>query len=88
LIREFRTRGGHGESGPARPSPHDLTSREWEVLDCLRDGYTTKTIAERLFITETTVGRHISSILKKLEVSSREAAVELVGDRSENLNGK
>jgi len=88
LIREFRARARHGETGPVRPGPHDLTNREWEVLDCLREGLSTKGIAERLFITDTTVRRHIGSILRKLEVSSREAAVEFVGHRSENLNGE
>jgi DNA-binding NarL/FixJ family response regulator len=58
------------------------------VLDCLGEGLSTKSIAERLFITDTTVRRHIGSILRKLEVSSREAAVELVAHRSENLNGE
>jgi len=88
LIHEFRARAGHRETGPVRPTPHDLTGREWEVLDCLGEGLSTKSIAERLFITDTTVRRHIGSILRKLEVSSREAAVDLVAHRSENLNGE
>jgi two-component system, NarL family, nitrate/nitrite response regulator NarL len=88
LIHEFRARGLHGETGLARPSPHDLTSREWEVLDCLVEGLSTKGIAGRLFISETTVRRHVGSILRKLEVSSREAAVEFVAQRSRNLNAE
>ena len=88
LIREFRANVGHGEGGLTRPSPRDLTTREWEVLDCLREGLSTKEIAERLFITGTTVRRHVASILRKLEVPSREAAVEIVARRSQNLNGE
>ena len=86
LIEEFRDRAR--EPGLVRPTDRDLTAREWEVLDCLREGLSTRSIAKRLFITETTVRRHVSSILRKLGVSSREAAVELVTQRSTNLNGE
>ena len=86
LIAEFRARSRRPRL--ARRSENDLTSREWEVLDCLRDGLSTRRIAKRLFISETTVRRHVSSILRKLEVPSREAAVEVTSQRSGNLNGK
>jgi two-component system nitrate/nitrite response regulator NarL len=86
LIEEFRTRAHR--PGLVRRSERDLTSREWEVLDCLCDDLSTRSVAQRLFICETTVRRHVSSILKKLDVPSREAAVELVMHRSANLNGQ
>jgi two-component system, NarL family, nitrate/nitrite response regulator NarL len=88
LIEEFRTRARHGTTGLVRRSDKDLTSREWEVLDCLREGLTTRRIAKRLFIAETTVRRHVGAILKKLGVPTREAAVDLVAPRSRNLNGE
>ncbi len=81
LIGEFRTRSTRAESALVRPSENDLTSREWEVLDCLREGLSTADIAERLFISETTVRRHVGSILKKLHVSSRQAAIEVADGR-------
>lgn len=56
----------------------DLTSREWEVLDFLRAGLSTRQIADRLFISEVTVRRHIGSLLKKLQVSSRADALRLL----------
>jgi two-component system, NarL family, nitrate/nitrite response regulator NarL len=86
LVEEFRTRARYGQSGLVRRSKTDLTSREWEVLDCLLEGLSTRRIARRLFITETTVRRHIGAILKKLGVASREAAVELVAQRSLKMN--
>jgi two-component system, NarL family, nitrate/nitrite response regulator NarL len=86
LIAEFRGRARHGPSGLVRRSENDLSAREWEVLDCLGEGLSTKRIAKRLFITPTTVRRHVGSILKKLDVPSREAAVKLAAQRSENLN--
>jgi DNA-binding NarL/FixJ family response regulator len=88
LIAEFRNRARRGETALVRRSKHDLTEREWEVLDCLIEGLSTRRIAQRLFISPTTVRRHVGSILGKLEVPTREAAVELVTQRSENLNGK
>jgi two-component system, NarL family, nitrate/nitrite response regulator NarL len=78
LIEEFRARGRYRQNGLSRRRKNDLTSREWEIMDCLLDGLPTRKIAKRLFITETTVRRHVSAITKKLGVESREAAVELV----------
>lgn len=78
LIEEFRARARYGQSGLVRRSKRDLTSREWEVMDCLLEGLSTRRIAKRLFITETTVRRHVGTVLKKLGVASREAAVEFV----------
>lgn len=53
---------------------HGLTPRELEVLRVLATGNTNKEIAEKLFISERTVDRHVSNILGKLDVSSRAAA--------------
>jgi DNA-binding NarL/FixJ family response regulator len=78
LIDEFRARGRAQTEGLVRPGENDLTSREWEVLDLMREGLRTREIAERLFISDTTVRRHVGAILKKLRVSDREAAVRLV----------
>lgn len=62
----------------AGQSSSTLTNREWQVLDLLRDGLTTKEIAGRLFIASVTVRTHVSSILRKLAVPDRDAAVELI----------
>lgn len=53
---------------------HDLTPRECEVLQHVAQGLTNKQIAERLYIELGTVKNHVHSILRKLEVGSREAA--------------
>ena len=83
VIDEFRGRGRRrlpftGERGAA------LTSREWEVLDLMRDGLSTAEIAERLFVSRVTVRRHVSGILQKLQVGSREEALEQLAERSGN----
>ena len=51
-----------------------LTDREYEIFKILGKGITNSQIAERLFITEATVKKHISSILAKLEMSHRTEA--------------
>ena len=57
------------------PKPHDqLTSREFEVLLLIGEGYSNQEIADELFITLKTVKTHVSNILSKLEVEDRTQA--------------
>jgi len=53
----------------------DLTAREKEVLALLVEGLTNPEIAEKLVVSKSTVKFHVSSILNKLQVSSRTEAV-------------
>jgi NarL family two-component system response regulator LiaR len=53
----------------------DLTEREKEVLALLVEGLTNPEIAEKLVVSKSTVKFHVSSILNKLQVSSRTEAV-------------
>ena len=48
-----------------------LTKREREVIVLIGQGLNNATIAERLFISEATVRNHLTSILRKLELSNR-----------------
>ena len=57
--------------------PDILTPREWEVLELLRSGASNAQIAARLSITERTVKFHVSEILSKLGVGSREEAARI-----------
>ena len=52
-----------------------LTTREKEVFSLLVKNYTTKNIADKLYISEKTVRNHISNVMQKLEVESRTSAV-------------
>lgn len=55
----------------------DLTEREREVLALLVDGLTNREIADRLYISDSTVKTHVSNILSKLGVATRTEAVSL-----------
>jgi DNA-binding NarL/FixJ family response regulator len=59
--------------GARAPLP-DLTRREREVLRRITEGLTNRQIAERLVISEHTVHRHTTNILRKLNLPSRAAA--------------
>jgi DNA-binding NarL/FixJ family response regulator len=48
-----------------------LTKREREVITLVGEGLRNKQIADKLFISETTVRHHITSIFNKLGVSNR-----------------
>ena len=52
-----------------------MTSREREVLTLLAEGCSNTVIARRLHVTESTVKRHVESILSRLNVRNRAGAV-------------
>jgi DNA-binding CsgD family transcriptional regulator len=57
-----------------RPSSHNLTAREEEVLRLVARGPSDAQIAEMLVISPRTVNAHLRSIYTKLHISSRNAA--------------
>jgi two-component system nitrate/nitrite response regulator NarL len=81
LVEEFR------DSAPRRRAlvgaAAQLTSREWQVLDFLRQGLATNEIATRLFVSPATVRSHVAAVLRKLRVPDREAAIRLFEDHDE-----
>jgi two-component system, NarL family, response regulator LiaR len=60
-----------------RPVKSQLTNREWEILDLICGGMSTREIADSLFLSPETVNSHVKNVLKKLGVHSRAAAVEI-----------
>lgn len=78
LIEEFRERRRRRRIPLVGRRSVELTDREWEVLDLMRDGLPTEEIAARLFISPVTVRTHVSAILRKLQVRTREEALKLL----------
>jgi DNA-binding NarL/FixJ family response regulator len=66
LVRDYVERGGRGEE-----EFDVLTPRELEVLKLIAEAYTSKQIAEQLFISVKTVDRHRQNILDKLGMRDR-----------------
>jgi DNA-binding NarL/FixJ family response regulator len=66
LVRDYVERGGRGEE-----QFDVLTPRELEVLKLIAEAYTSKQIADALFISIKTVERHRQNILDKLGMRDR-----------------
>jgi len=82
IIRSVHS--GHRHVPPqvaARLAEHfgedDLTNRELEVLQLIREGYRNKQIASQLAIAETTVNFHIKNLVDKLQANDRTHAVTI-----------
>jgi DNA-binding NarL/FixJ family response regulator len=73
VIGEFRDRGPRRRVVLPRSGYETLTSREWQVLDLLRQGLSTAAIARRLVVSPVTVRTHVNNILRKVRAPSREA---------------
>ncbi len=69
VVQRARTAAAGGEA--ATVVTEELTERETEVLRLLADGLDNAEIAQRLYLSPTTVKRHVSSIVAKLGVSNR-----------------
>ena len=74
-AQAVRNRLSSTKSDPAPAHDTTLTPREVEVLRLISSGLSNQAIAEKLFISEHTVHRHVANTLSKLEVPSRSAAV-------------
>ncbi len=58
-----------------------LTEREREVMRLIARGYAYKEVAQELFISVKTVETHVSSVLRKLQLSSRHELTKWANDR-------
>ncbi len=83
LIEEIRQIAQQPAASPASagndavPAPEPLSTRELQVLNLLAQGKSDREVAEELSIAESTAKNHVSSILGKLGVNNRAAAVAL-----------
>jgi DNA-binding NarL/FixJ family response regulator len=72
----------HGEvTTPLDPELDQLTAREREVLRHIARGFTYKEVARRLHLSVKTVETHVSSVLRKLQLSSRHELTRWASDR-------
>jgi DNA-binding NarL/FixJ family response regulator len=74
----------HGGTAPAAgldPELDQLSPREREVLRLIARGYTYKEVARDLSISAKTVESHVSSVLRKLQLSTRHELTRWATDR-------
>jgi DNA-binding NarL/FixJ family response regulator len=71
VISKFSRPGSSSLIGDEEVKIASLSGREREVITLVGEGLKNKQIAERLFISETTVRHHLTSIFSKLDIASR-----------------
>jgi DNA-binding CsgD family transcriptional regulator/type II secretory pathway predicted ATPase ExeA len=78
LRRRLREQGvrsiPRGPRPTTRDNPAGLTARQQDVLELVAEGLTNRQIADRLVVSVRTVDHHVSAVLQKLQVATREAA--------------
>ena len=77
LLDRFAAALPGDEEERALPSLESLTGRELEVLKLLARGLSNTELAQQLFLSETTVKTHVSSVFRKLRLRDRAQAVVL-----------
>lgn len=67
--------------GDIDPELDQLTDRERQVLQLIARGYTYREVGEELFISVKTVESHVSSVLRKLQLSNRNELTRWAAER-------
>lgn len=74
-VLEGELNGDHPITHRHDQTKEQLTRREKEVLALLKQGYTNKEIAEKLYISEKTVKSHMNNIFRRFNVTGRLQAI-------------
>jgi LuxR family maltose regulon positive regulatory protein len=80
LRQAFADEGSLGETAPAGEAPklaEPMTRKELRVIQLLAEGYSNSAIAEKLFVSDSTVRTHLRKINSKLGTHSRTQAVAM-----------
>jgi DNA-binding NarL/FixJ family response regulator len=68
------------EIDPLQIEKLGLSKREYEILQLINDGLSNQQIADKLFLSENTVKKHISNLFLKLDVQRRTEAIKKAKD--------
>jgi DNA-binding NarL/FixJ family response regulator len=72
VVERFADTSARRRHAVAEGPAQQLTSREWQVLELLRQDMTTAQIARKLVLSPVTVRTHVNSMLRKLQLRDRE----------------
>lgn len=75
MLNSMRKNGADKPTGTGQATGHNLTEREFEILQLLSDGYAVKQIEDQLGISARTVKFHCSNLYKKLHANSQRTAI-------------
>jgi DNA-binding NarL/FixJ family response regulator len=82
VLDAFASGANAGVDRPSfDPELDQLTAREREVLRLIARGYTYREVAKELFISVKTVESHVSSVLRKLQLSTRHQLTRWAAER-------
>jgi DNA-binding NarL/FixJ family response regulator len=73
VVEGFRDPSARRRDALSEGAGQQLTSREWQVLELLRQDLTTAQIARRLVLSPVTVRTHVNAVLRKLQLRDRDA---------------
>jgi len=79
VVAEFTQ--GRPLSRESSGAAHSLTKRELEVLMAMTTGATNREIADRLYVSVNTIKNHVHSILEKLDLKDRRAAIRFAREQ-------
>jgi DNA-binding NarL/FixJ family response regulator len=81
VLDAFSLEGKNLEAGDVDPELDQLTPRERQVLRLIARGYSYRDIATELTISSKTVESHVSSVLRKLQLSNRHQLTNWASER-------
>jgi len=81
VLDAFSLEGKSLEAGDVDPELDQLTPRERQVLRLIARGYSYRDIASELTISSKTVESHVSSVLRKLQLSNRHQLTNWASER-------
>ena len=76
VVREFVETGAPFRLDEAHLQELGISKREYEVLELISKGLSNQEIADKLFVSTSTVKTHVSNVLAKLDSKRRTQAIQ------------
>jgi DNA-binding NarL/FixJ family response regulator len=76
IVREIVETNDHFELDRGKLEKLGISPREYEVLELIAAGHSNQEIADRLFVSTSTVKTHVSNVLAKLDARRRTQAIQ------------
>lgn len=76
IVREIVETNGPFQLDKANLQKLGISKREYEVLELIAAGLSNQEIAEKLFVSTSTVKTHVSNVLGKLDAKRRTQAIQ------------